>query len=399
MAMLLSPVMQATTPPAAPDKSSGGGTPDASFNNVLSHEMTQQQQQQSAKTDAPATNAPAPQTAQGDKAKKSTDPAPTADASSAASPSSAVPAISAEMLAMIGNYQAAQTPPVATNTPTTATTPAASSTAAAPAANALASLMLANSATTPAAPASPASAPAGAERARAPLAMSSLSSTGATNNTGADIAPAQTAAHLPQFTDSMNAAVLAGIGAQPGATQKADALLTAALPNGAMTALMPNPATLTSLAQNPAAQTLPGLAPQVGTSAWDQALGDKVVWMAGGAEQTATLSLNPPDLGPLQIVLNVSNNQANATFIAAQPEVRLAIEAAMPKLQEMLGNAGIQLGQTNVRSDTSSSGRQDAQSDTRSLRPLGAVRAASTDNMTNISGKIITGKGLVNTFV
>ncbi len=390
MAMLLSPVMQATTPPAAPDKSSGGGTPDASFNNVLSHEMTQQQQQQSAKTDAPATNAPAPQTAQGDKAKKSTDPAPTADASSAASPFSAVPAISAEMLAMIGNYQAAQTPPVATNTQTTATAPVASSTAAAPgAANALTSLMLANSATTP----------AGAERARAPLAMSSLSSTGATNNTGADIAPAQTAAHLPQFTDSMNAAVLGGIGAQPGATQKTDALLTAALPTGAMTVLVPNPATLTGLAQNPAAQTLPGLAPQVGTSAWDQALGDKVVWMAGGAEQTATLSLNPPDLGPLQIVLNVTNNQANATFIAAQPEVRLAIEAAMPKLQEMLGNAGIQLGQTNVRSDTSSSGRQDAQSDTRSLRPLGAVRAASTDNMTNISGKIITGKGLVNTFV
>lgn len=115
------------------------------------------------------------------------------------------------------------------------------------------------------------------------------------------------------------------------------------------------------VAQNPAMQAMQAmrnahpaasdkLAPAVGTPAWDQALGQKVVWMVAGEQQTASLTLNPPDLGPLQVVLSVSNSQASATFTAAQPEVRQALEAALPKLRDMLGEAGIQLGQASVNS-------------------------------------------------
>jgi flagellar hook-length control protein FliK len=94
------------------------------------------------------------------------------------------------------------------------------------------------------------------------------------------------------------------------------------------------------------------LAPKVGTSGWDQALGQRVVWMATGTEQSASLTLNPPELGPLQVVLNLTNNQANATFVAPHAEVRQALEAAMPKLREMLGEAGIQLDQASVNQGT-----------------------------------------------
>ncbi len=97
-------------------------------------------------------------------------------------------------------------------------------------------------------------------------------------------------------------------------------------------------------------QAVEQLSPRVGTPAWDQALGQKVVWMVAGDQQSASLTLNPPDLGPLQVVLNVTNSHADATFIAAQPEVRQALEAAMPKLRDMLGEAGIQLGQATVNS-------------------------------------------------
>ncbi|OZA41002.1 MAG: hypothetical protein B7X81_14575, partial [Hydrogenophilales bacterium 17-61-76] len=48
------------------------------------------------------------------------------------------------------------------------------------------------------------------------------------------------------------------------------------------------------------------LAPSVGSAAWNQALGEKIVWMTAGALQTASLTLNPPNLGPLQVVLNVT---------------------------------------------------------------------------------------------
>src|SRR5450830_1734658 len=90
------------------------------------------------------------------------------------------------------------------------------------------------------------------------------------------------------------------------------------------------------------------LTPTVGSPGWDEAVGQKVAWMATGGLQSASMTLNPPDLGPLQVVLHVHNDQADATFITAQPEVKQALEAAMPKLREMMDQAGIQLGQATV---------------------------------------------------
>ena len=91
---------------------------------------------------------------------------------------------------------------------------------------------------------------------------------------------------------------------------------------------------------------------RVGTPAWDQQLGQKVVWMAAGGDQSATLTLNPPDLGPVQVVLTVTNDQADAAFMSAQPEVRQALEAAMPRLREMMSEAGIAFGSATVSAGT-----------------------------------------------
>jgi len=91
---------------------------------------------------------------------------------------------------------------------------------------------------------------------------------------------------------------------------------------------------------------------RVGSQAWDQQLGQKVVWMVAGGEQSASLTLNPPDLGPMQVVLNISNEQATASFTSAQPEVRQALEAALPKLREMMSEAGISLGNATVSAGT-----------------------------------------------
>lgn len=95
---------------------------------------------------------------------------------------------------------------------------------------------------------------------------------------------------------------------------------------------------------------------RVGSNVWEQQLGQKVVWMVAGGDQSASLTLNPPDLGPMQVVLNVSNDSASATFTAHQPETRQAIENALPKLREMMSEAGIQLGNATV-----SAGTQDQQ--------------------------------------
>ncbi len=158
------------------------------------------------------------------------------------------------------------------------------------------------------------------------------------------------------------------------------------------------PAQQTALTMAAPAGVHPGnsLTPQIDNSAWNQALGQRMVWMVAGAEQSATLTLNPPDLGPLQVVLNVSNGQADASFFANQPEVRQALEAALPKLREMLGDAGISLGQANV-----SSGSPNPQSNS-GQRDNGPRRSSESgvSGTTTVTARRITsaGNGMVDTF-
>jgi flagellar hook-length control protein FliK len=104
-------------------------------------------------------------------------------------------------------------------------------------------------------------------------------------------------------------------------------------------------AEMVQTAVTPASDRIPA---RLGTTAWDNQVSQKVVWMVGGADQTASLTLNPPDLGPVQVVLNVNNDQATVAFSSATPEVREALENAMPRLREMLSDAGVTLGEASV---------------------------------------------------
>lgn len=156
-------------------------------------------------------------------------------------------------------------------------------------------------------------------------------------------------------------------------------------------------------AVNNAAVRADHLAPRVGSNGWDQALGQKITWMVAGEQQTASLTLNPPDLGPLQVVLSVSNSQASATFTAAQPEVRQALEAALPKLRDMLGESGIQLGQATVNSGDPQ--QQQGQFERRASES--SSRQRNVDNQSSTEASVRTarvspaglGRGLVDTFV
>ena len=137
------------------------------------------------------------------------------------------------------------------------------------------------------------------------------------------------------------------------------------------------------------------LAPRIGNDSWNQALGERMVWMVAGSEQTASLTLNPPDLGPMQVVLHVSNGHADASFFAAQPEVRQALEAALPKLREMLSEAGVSLGQANV----SAGQPQQQQAAERRFNGSGAGGAGTVDAVgTKTASRIVGGNGLVDTF-
>ena len=97
-------------------------------------------------------------------------------------------------------------------------------------------------------------------------------------------------------------------------------------------------------------------------AAFAQELGDKVVWLASRNNQVAELSLNPPQLGSVEVRLTLSGGEAGAQFFAASPVAREAIESALPRLRELMAQAGINLGEAQVRDQALSQGRNGDQS-------------------------------------
>jgi flagellar hook-length control protein FliK len=106
-----------------------------------------------------------------------------------------------------------------------------------------------------------------------------------------------------------------------------------------------------ALGVSPAARQVAQLATPFAHAQWQSDLGEKVVWLAGRQGQMAELSLNPPSLGGIEVRLNLSGQEAGAHFFSANPAVREAIEAALPRLREMMAEAGLSLGQTTVSSE------------------------------------------------
>jgi flagellar hook-length control protein FliK len=146
------------------------------------------------------------------------------------------------------------------------------------------------------------------------------------------------------------------------------------------------------------------IGPRVGTKAWDQAIGQKIVWMVAGGEQSAQLTLNPPDLGPVQIVLSISDSQVDASFVSSHLDVREAIEAAAPKLREMMDNAGMSLSGFSVAAQSTPSGnafspegnnRRDGSNQKQGF----ATNAGDTTPIAAINNSQSNPKGLVDTFV
>jgi flagellar hook-length control protein FliK len=90
----------------------------------------------------------------------------------------------------------------------------------------------------------------------------------------------------------------------------------------------------------------------VGSRQWDGEFANRLAWMVGKQEQRAELVLTPPQLGRVEVSLAINGEQATAIFTSASASVRDAIENALPRLREVLQEAGITLGQAQVGSES-----------------------------------------------
>jgi flagellar hook-length control protein FliK len=133
------------------------------------------------------------------------------------------------------------------------------------------------------------------------------------------------------------------------------------------------------------------LKPPVSSPDWGPALNQRVTWMVANSLQNASITVNPPNLGPLEINIQTDQNKTNVQFIVSSSEVRQAIQDAIPALSKMLENSGLQLGQADINSRSHSQNRENAKTETQ----IKNIEAISNQ----VESASIQGQGLINTYV
>ena len=132
---------------------------------------------------------------------------------------------------------------------------------------------------------------------------------------------------------------------------------------------------------------------------WGEEFAQKIVWLTTQQHQVVEIHLNPVHLGPVEVILNITQDQATAQFLSPHVEVLGAIEEALPRLREMMAENGIQLGNVMVGSDSSQQENKQQQAHS-SKKSTGNM----TDSRTEINNLIRTNSishrydGIINTY-
>ena len=87
---------------------------------------------------------------------------------------------------------------------------------------------------------------------------------------------------------------------------------------------------------------------RVGTTDWSEAMAGRITLMVNQRISSARIHLNPPELGPIEVKVNVNNDQASVQFTSQSAQVRDALEQSVPRLREMLEAAGFSLSDSGV---------------------------------------------------
>lgn len=119
-----------------------------------------------------------------------------------------------------------------------------------------------------------------------------------------------------------------------------------------------------SEAQSPATRSFvvqTGIPVTVGQPQWNQAVGEKVLWLAAQNVSTAEIRLDPPDLGTMHVKVTVNQDQASVTFTSPHPVVREALDQQLNRLREMFSEQGLNLVNVDVSDHSFARQQQDGE--------------------------------------
>ena len=97
-----------------------------------------------------------------------------------------------------------------------------------------------------------------------------------------------------------------------------------------------------------AAAAPPGIAEAFGRPGWSQAMGKQILMMVNQNISTAEIRLNPAHLGPIEVLIDMSEEQVSVSMSSRHAIVRDAMEQALPRLREMLEQNGFSLADADI---------------------------------------------------
>ena len=115
-----------------------------------------------------------------------------------------------------------------------------------------------------------------------------------------------------------------------------------------------------------------------------QQLNEKIRWMVNARNTMAEIRLDPPELGSMQVRVNVAGDAASVSFVVQSQQAKEALADAMPKLRDMLSEQGIELGDAQVRKDNSSSNENGQQLAENSGSRNGAGNRGENDGLDDV---------------
>ncbi|MEO8849041.1 MAG: flagellar hook-length control protein FliK [Casimicrobiaceae bacterium] len=159
---------------------------------------------------------------------------------------------------------------------------------------------------------------------------------GATSATAAPAAAplAQAAALLAKALGAKS--MLAATLTLPTAIQRHDNTDAAPVVNlGATIASVPLPPAVT-------------IAQSVGTPGFAAEVAGQMAQLVHINADRAQLHVQPADMGPIDVTLQVRHAQVTVTMVAADPQTRAALELSLPQLRDLLANQGLALTNASV---------------------------------------------------
>ncbi|MBB6366012.1 flagellar hook-length control protein FliK [Xanthomonas sacchari] len=138
--------------------------------------------------------------------------------------------------------------------------------------------------------------------------------------------------------------------------------------------------------------------PNLHGNQFDEELGARISWLADQKIGHAHIKLNPAELGPVEVRLHMTGDQVNASFSSNQADVRQALENSLPRLRDMLGQHGFQLGQADVGQQQPQQQQANAQGTPQGGSRSGGELADDLSGSVGIPAMVLRQRGLLDAY-